>query len=286
MLRVRASYAKHQQIAQIFPRQNCSTVGCDWLAIRRGVVAYYIADLPIWSKDGQKQELDLLMRYLRSTVDPPSWESQAIRAAYNAETLQLVVQATPEVHKRIAAALSWSLPDPVAADAASTIACIGPKAPTKLGAVIANEDFNKGLDQNVVRLHVWDWSKSDVSRLIQKSELGVLSPNGTTMLTYDGEALDLASLATRQYSGFRVNDDQVITISTGTSRTNHSSNCRVALKQQCLEKRSWAARGRNPSSCYRSKVRANGAWHAGPKLLTLGMNLLRFGIVKRRRASI
>lgn len=103
-----------------------------------------------------------------------------------------------------------AMTNPVFADAAPIFACIGPEKPMKLGAVVAHADINKGLDPNVVRLHIWDWSKSDVSRvmLIQRSELGVLSPDGTTMLTSDGETLSLESHETRQYSGFRVKDSE------------------------------------------------------------------------------
>jgi hypothetical protein len=99
---------------------------------------------------------------------------------------------------------------PVFADAAPILACIGPEKPMKLGAVVSHADINKGLDANVVRLHIWDWSKSDVSRvmLIQRSELGVLSPDGTTMLTPEGETLSLESHETRQFSGFQVKDGQ------------------------------------------------------------------------------
>lgn len=103
-----------------------------------------------------------------------------------------------------------AMTNPVFAEAAPIVACIGPENPMKLGAVVPHADINKGLDANVVRLHIWDWSKSDVSRvmLIQRSELGVLSPDGTTMLTPDGETLNLESHETRQYSGFQVKDGQ------------------------------------------------------------------------------
>jgi WD40 repeat protein len=61
-----------------------------------------------------------------------------------------------------------------------------------------------------VRLHLWDWSKSDLSRvmLIQRSELGVLSPDGRKMLSPEGEVMNLESRETRQFSGFSVKDGQ------------------------------------------------------------------------------
>lgn len=67
---------------------------------------YSIGDLPLWSKDGKKQDVDPLIRYLRSTVEPASWESQATRAGYYADKLSLVVSASADVHEKIAKALS------------------------------------------------------------------------------------------------------------------------------------------------------------------------------------
>ncbi len=71
------------------------------------VKTYSIADLPIWSKDGKKQHVDLLLSYLRLNVDPPSWESKVTRAAYNAEMHALAVHGTLEVHNGIKTTLSW-----------------------------------------------------------------------------------------------------------------------------------------------------------------------------------
>ncbi|MBL8817188.1 MAG: protein kinase [Planctomyces sp.] len=102
---------------------------------------------------------------------------------------------------------------PVFADLAPVIACIGPAHPVRLGDIVSHADISDELDQSVVRLHVWDWSESDISRilLIQRSELGALSPDGTTMVTPGGETIDLMTKKTRQYSGFRVPDGQRIT---------------------------------------------------------------------------
>ncbi len=107
VLVVRGDARKHQQIAQLLTDLRAS-VGqpAEELAKEKSVTLYSIANLPLWSKDGKKQNVDLLVSYLRVNVDPPSWKSQATRAAYNAETLSLVVQGTQEVHNGIKAALS------------------------------------------------------------------------------------------------------------------------------------------------------------------------------------
>ncbi|MFO1064048.1 MAG: protein kinase [Pirellulales bacterium] len=93
---------------------------------------------------------------------------------------------------------------PVMAESAPIIACIGPEQPLKLGEMVSLTDINQGLDPNVVRLHVWDCNVSDMSRvlLIQRSELGALSPDGKVMLTQEGEMIDLSDKRTRQFSGF------------------------------------------------------------------------------------
>ena len=107
VLVVRGDARKHQHIAQLLTELRASSgQPADDLAKETSLKTYSIADLPIWSKDGKKQSVDLLLSYLRSNVDPPSWESKATRAAYNAETLSLAVQGTEEVHDGIKAALS------------------------------------------------------------------------------------------------------------------------------------------------------------------------------------
>lgn len=102
-----------------------------------------------------------------------------------------------------------AMTNPVVADAAPIMICIGPEKPVKLGEVVPHVNIH-GLDPSVVRLHIWDWSKSNLSRvmLIQRSELGVLSPDGKKMLSPEGEVMDLESHETRQFSGFHVKDGQ------------------------------------------------------------------------------
>jgi len=102
---------------------------------------------------------------------------------------------------------------PVLAENAPILACLGPDHPLRLGDTISYAELTEGIEPEVVRLHVWDWSKSDLSRvlLIQRSELGALSPDGTHMLTQEGETIDLTTKQTRQYSGFQVPEGQRIT---------------------------------------------------------------------------
>lgn len=102
---------------------------------------------------------------------------------------------------------------PVMADSAPVIACIGPERSVTLGGIVSLTDIHQGLDPNVVRLHVWNWAASDISRvlLIQRSELGTLSPDGTVMLTQEGEMIDLNDKRTSQFSGFKTPAGQRVT---------------------------------------------------------------------------
>lgn len=102
---------------------------------------------------------------------------------------------------------------PVMAESAPVIACIGPERAVKLGDMVSLADINQGLDSNVVRLHVWNWAVSDMSRvlLIQRSELGTLSPDGMVMLTQEGEMIDLNDKRTQQFSGFKTPFGQRVT---------------------------------------------------------------------------
>lgn len=124
--------------------------------------------------------------------------------AQNKDQKETKTQAPQGFHEPV------SMTNPVMAASAPIIACIGPEKPIQLGAVVPHADINKGLDSNVVRLHVWDWSKSNLSRvlLMQRSELGVLSPDGTTMLTSEGETINLQSHQMHQYAGFQVNEGE------------------------------------------------------------------------------
>lgn len=99
---------------------------------------------------------------------------------------------------------------PLIAENAPVIVCVGPERPMTLGDTISQAEVLRGIPQEVVRIHVWDWSSSDVSRvlLIQRSEWGALAPDGSSMLTLEGETLSLRDKQTRQYSGFKVPEGQ------------------------------------------------------------------------------
>ncbi|MFN0056673.1 MAG: protein kinase domain-containing protein [Planctomycetales bacterium] len=114
---------------------------------------------------------------------------------------------------------------PVIADEAPIVACIGPEYPVRLGELVSHAEINRGVDPSIVRLHVWDWSQSDLSRvlLVQRSEVGALSPDGSAMLTTEGESMELATKRTRQYSGFRVPEAQRITALYVSPKQNYAS---------------------------------------------------------------
>ncbi len=71
---------------------------------------YPIGNLPIWTQDGKKQGAGLLIRYLKSHVYPPSWDSRTTVAAYDSDQLSLVVQAPVNVHNEVASTLDNWIP--------------------------------------------------------------------------------------------------------------------------------------------------------------------------------
>jgi uncharacterized protein (TIGR03067 family) len=184
--------------------------------------------------DGQSIERDGVAAYLYGLIrsGPPKARGGAIAVycLFDAEDKMLALQLGPQlvVHADLHGAatqgesnlkgdIPWRAPAsafrPVMAESAPIVACIGPEHPVRLGDTVSLADIAKGLDPEIVRLHVWDWSQSDLSRvlLIQRSELGALSPDGAAMLTQEGETIDLNTKATRQYSGSKVPEGQRIT---------------------------------------------------------------------------
>ena len=57
------------------------------------------------------------------------------------------------------------------------------------------------------RIHVWDWSASDKSRVIDVtvSSAFAVSPDGTVVVTHDGRVVDVASGAVKKMDGFEGN---------------------------------------------------------------------------------
>lgn len=73
-------------------------------------VSYNIKDLPFWTQEGKHQDVDLLLKYIQATIDPPSWKSKEFQAGYYAQRFQLVVSASGPCHKQIEEFLdTWSL---------------------------------------------------------------------------------------------------------------------------------------------------------------------------------
>jgi hypothetical protein len=64
------------------------------------VLAYQIEDLPLWTKDGQHQNADLLIKCLASTIDAPSWQNSGSRASYDPKRHLLIVYANGKTKKQ------------------------------------------------------------------------------------------------------------------------------------------------------------------------------------------
>ena len=75
-------------------------------------------------------------------------------------------------------------------------------------------DILAGVPGGSIRLHVWDWSRSDLSRVIVAKASAptflnaVVSPDGTTLLGTTGQAIDLADGRIRTHAGFEVENDR------------------------------------------------------------------------------
>lgn len=97
---------------------------------------------------------------------------------------------------------------PVVAEAAPVFVTIGPEQPTRLGARVEHDDIRVDTDHTKARIHVWDWSRSPLSRVMwatgswQRLAPAALSPDGTLLLNSDGNAIELASGDARRYAGF------------------------------------------------------------------------------------
>jgi len=71
---------------------------------------YDVGHLPLWTRDGKKQNVELLLRYLKTNIDPPSWKNGMTRASYDAEKLRIYVWTTNRArHAEIARTLeNWT----------------------------------------------------------------------------------------------------------------------------------------------------------------------------------
>ena len=71
---------------------------------------YDVGHLPLWTRDGKKQNVELLLRYLKTNIDPPSWKNGTTRASYDAEKLRIYVWTTNRArHAEIARTLeNWT----------------------------------------------------------------------------------------------------------------------------------------------------------------------------------
>ena len=69
------------------------------------VRTYGVGNLPIWSRDGKRQNIKLLKRVILSTIDPQRWKNSESRVIYDSEKLMLIVITTLNNHRKIGALL-------------------------------------------------------------------------------------------------------------------------------------------------------------------------------------
>ncbi len=69
------------------------------------VRTYGVGNLPIWSRDGKRQNIKLLKRVILSTIDPQTWKNSESRVIYDSEKLMLIVITTLNNHRKIGALL-------------------------------------------------------------------------------------------------------------------------------------------------------------------------------------
>ncbi len=67
---------------------------------------YAVSDLPVWQKgkDGKECKPDILIMYLKATVDPTSWKKDSLRADTKSATI--VISQTEANHRAIRCALN------------------------------------------------------------------------------------------------------------------------------------------------------------------------------------
>ncbi|MEQ8784988.1 MAG: protein kinase [Pirellulaceae bacterium] len=69
-------------------------------------VAYPIADLPLWTRDGKFQGVELLIKYLRLEAKVATWNDGGIHASYFGDKHQLIVASNSATHQKLAGALA------------------------------------------------------------------------------------------------------------------------------------------------------------------------------------
>jgi serine/threonine protein kinase len=120
--------------------------------------------------------------------------------------------------KPLALLRQFAVPQFTTAEQASTIAILGPETSLKLGDTVPL-DPSLSYAGRSSHLHIWDWVKSDVSQVlsIPESELGVLSPNGTFMLSRGGMLMDLTSSQPKTFSLFPIESNHHTDVSLAPS---------------------------------------------------------------------
>ena len=71
---------------------------------------YDVGHMPLWTQDGKKQHAGLLIRYLKTHIDPSSWENGTTLAVHDAAALSLVVHASRKNQNEIARTLESIVP--------------------------------------------------------------------------------------------------------------------------------------------------------------------------------
>jgi hypothetical protein len=100
---------------------------------------------------------------------------------------------------------------PIVAEAAPIIVMIGPARPVTLGEEVSHQEIHRGAADERIPVHVWDWSQSDRSRVIEapRMQLGSLSPDGTKTVNAAGTEFDIATGKTRQlFNGFALRGEE------------------------------------------------------------------------------
>jgi hypothetical protein len=83
---------------------------------------------------------------------------------------------------------TWAVPRLAVASAAPVVVSTGGATPIKLGGTVPAGTVGE-------RVHVWNWEKSPDGRVLDATVKGAftLTPDGTTLVTADGRAIDLAT---------------------------------------------------------------------------------------------